>query len=61
MPTEKTPMEKATSLLNAIRDAHHRMATNRDPDYRMMQDAKVMVWLEELTTLYEKNLELCVP
>lgn len=58
MPTETTTQDKATGLLNMIRDSYYRMATNRDLQYRMTQEAKVTVWLEELTQLYEKEPQL---
>lgn len=44
---------EADELLGAIRDAHLRMASNTDPEYRAAQQRRVGGWLERLTTIYE--------
>lgn len=43
----------ADTYLNLIRDAHARMATNRDPLYRAAQQKKIDEWLEKLSAMYE--------
>ena len=46
---------KAESLLDTIRDAHLRMATNRDVHYRKQQRDKIDGCLERLTILIEQD------
>lgn len=43
------------TLLGLIRDAHARMATNRDKGYRKTQQAKIDDWLEKLSVMYENG------
>lgn len=50
--------DKKRLLLGMIADAYSRMATNRSPLYREMQMDKINKWLEELTTMHEKNPQL---
>lgn len=46
------------SLLRLIADAHKRMATNRNKEYRKKQQEKIDKWLETLTKMYEEEGEL---
>jgi hypothetical protein len=49
---------RACTLLDMIRDAYLRMATNTDPVYRLTQRAKADEWLAELTKIYEEKPQL---
>lgn len=46
---------RLNTLRRAIVDAMQRMASNRDPAYRAIQQAKVDEWLEEMTRMYEAD------
>lgn len=48
------------SLLGLMADVHKRMATNRDPHYRAVQQQKIDGWQEELTKLQEGNVGLWI-
>lgn len=50
-------LKEKEKLLMLIADAHKRMATNRNFQYRREQQIKVEMWLEELTKLYETTPE----
>ena len=43
------------TLIHSISDAHSRMATNRDAEYRRAQRKKIDGWLEELTQMHEEH------
>lgn len=43
------------TLKHLIADSYCRMATNLDSDYRDMQTTKCSAWLDELTSLFEKD------